>query len=862
MVVNPSLAVMSLLALVPVLPGSIPQAISQDAHWAGRILSASRTDPLYTRWETRVAQLSTPERYDRLADQFAADLRQLHPDIVDVRASATIRFFDDGSNFVFWNPSVTLRSGLSLEEQAAIALQLTEFVIAFRYEHEGSLFPTIPNYDAYGGVLLFLESEDEQGPQVRMVSYRILSRDPVAAEVSLDIRREEETESEVVGRVADGAFVALAPDQPDPAVEAARLVEVGKTQLDADNLPAARQSLEAALQIYRDLPDNEQEFWTLDQLVTVYDRLGEVSQADTALQRQADLAQMMQDPLKLQRIGSDFQCRAQWDTAVATYAKARDIYQRNRPDSYSVTDALTVDMELTILASTAQTLIRADRLPEAEATLQEAVALLDTVFEGPLENSGEDDIELDRQIRNFSEFFNTPFSSSNLYQMLQRVLIAQGKTDEALVAIEKGRTQALEELWAIKQPGTRLPAPTLQAIQAVAQSHDATLVTYSFNTFIDICEGESVAPELLTWVIPPTGEIRFHAQPIELSAIATDPDDLQNLVQDTRTTLGVRGLGVVSTALETRSPDPSQERPYLRSLHQLLIEPIANSLSTDPNDRVIFIPDFVLFMVPFPALQDENGSYLIERHTLLTAPSIQALALTEQSRQRSLDARSNPLIVGNPTYSTIQPIGQEPLQFPPLPGAEQEAIAIGNLLNTPPLIGDQATKKAILQQFAEASLLHFATHGLLEGITSAELPGAIAVAQSGDDLTPFVEIPGTGQKTAFSDNGLISTREILAFRLQAELVVLSACNTGGGELTGDGVTGLSRAFIAAGVPSVMVSLWSVPDAPTGEMMEIFYQEWLNGADKAQALRAAMLSTLEKYPDPINWAAFTLIGEAD
>jgi CHAT domain-containing protein len=299
----------------------------------------------------------------------------------------------------------------------------------------------------------------------------------------------------------------------------------------------------------------------------------------------------------------------------------------------------------------------------------------------------------------------------------------------------------------------------------------------------------------------------------------------------------------------------------LRSLHQLLIEPITATLSSDPSDRIIFIPDFVLFMVPFPALQAADGSYLVERHTPLTAPSIQALSLTAQSRQRSLPARSNPLVVGNPTYPPIR-LRDQQLNLEPLPWAEEEARHIAALLETEPLIGDAATKTAILQRFSEASIMHFATHGLLEGVTPFELPGAIAVAQSTGGQTEFIEFPHNQRQASFSDLGLIDTSEILLFRLQAELVVLSACNTGGGDLTGDGVNGLSRAFIAAGVPSVVVSLWSVPDAPTGQLMTIFYEEWLDGSDKATALRTAMLETMAAYPDPINWAAFTLIGEAD
>ncbi|WP_283812896.1 CHAT domain-containing protein [Leptothermofonsia sichuanensis] len=99
-------------------------------------------------------------------------------------------------------------------------------------------------------------------------------------------------------------------------------------------------------------------------------------------------------------------------------------------------------------------------------------------------------------------------------------------------------------------------------------------------------------------------------------------------------------------------------------------------------------------------------------------------------------------------------------------------------------------------------------------------------------------------------------------KLQAELVVLSACNTGQGRITGDGVVGLSRSFITVGVPSVLVSLWAVPDAPTAGLMTAFYKKLQQHPDKARALRQAMLATMKTHPQPKDWAAFTLIGEAE
>ena len=178
----------------------------------------------------------------------------------------------------------------------------------------------------------------------------------------------------------------------------------------------------------------------------------------------------------------------------------------------------------------------------------------------------------------------------------------------------------------------------------------------------------------------------------------------------------------------------------------------------------------------------------------------------------------------------------------PLPGAEAEARAIAPLLNTQAILGAEGTKAAVTQKMPQASIIHLATHGLLDDVSG--LGSAIALAPSG------------------TDNGWLTAEEILKMKLQADLVVLSACNTGEGRITGDGVIGLSRSLISAGVPSVIVSLWSVPDAPTAELMQSFYQNRQKNLNKAQALRQAMLTTMKTHPEPRDWAAFTLIGEAE
>lgn len=142
---------------------------------------------------------------------------------------------------------------------------------------------------------------------------------------------------------------------------------------------------------------------------------------------------------------------------------------------------------------------------------------------------------------------------------------------------------------------------------------------------------------------------------------------------------------------------------------------------------------------------------------------------------------------------------------------------------------------------------HLATHGLLDDFRGQGIPGAIALAPN-----------GTGER----NDGLLTANEILEMKLNAELAVLSACDTGRGRITGDGVIGLSRALMTAGVPSVIVSLWKVPDEPTALLMIEFYRNLQKNPNKAQALRQAMLTTKQLHPDPLDWSAFILLGRAE
>jgi CHAT domain-containing protein len=165
-----------------------------------------------------------------------------------------------------------------------------------------------------------------------------------------------------------------------------------------------------------------------------------------------------------------------------------------------------------------------------------------------------------------------------------------------------------------------------------------------------------------------------------------------------------------------------RQQPGLRKLHQLLIEPIADLLPRNPSARLVFIPQEALFLVPFVALQDANGNYLIENHTIVTAPAIQVLELTRKQRERQGNSRGqflpsptpnqqsapSTLIVGNPTMPSVSTApGEPPEPLPPLPESEKEAIAIAQLLGTQALTGNQATKASIPQTTASSTVSAF-----------------------------------------------------------------------------------------------------------------------------------------------------------
>ncbi len=456
-------------------------------------------------------------------------------------------------------------------------------------------------------------------------------------------------------------------------------------------------------------------------------------------------------------------------------------------------------------------------------------------------------VNLFRANQALAQTVNTQISP---YQKLQKNLIAQNPTEAALEISERGRTRALVDLLVKNIKGTTdnlAVPPSIERIKQVAKQQNATLVEYSIIT--DDFNAKSKRhreSELYIWVIKPTGEITFRNVDLK-PLLQKEKISLTDLITKSRDSMGVRSdgmKGIYQQKIEPKVDNRLNEN--LQKLHQLLIQPIAVSLPTQPDDKIIFIPQGSLFLVPFAALPDANGKYLIEKHTISTAPSIQVLDLLYQRQQqipvetRNFASLQN-LIVGNPTMPSIPPKpGEKPQQLSPLPGAEQEANEIARLFNTQALTGNVATETTVKQRMSQARIIHFATQANF-GFEGMSIPGELAFAPSSQD------------------DGWLKSEEIMNLNLNAELVVLSANDTALGRITADGVIGLSRSFFAAGVPSVIGSLWSPSDEKIVLLMTKFSENLSKKPDKAYALRQAMLATMKKYPNPFDWAGFTLIG---
>ena len=611
----------------------------------------------------------------------------------------------------------------------------------------------------------------------------------------------------------------------DSALLAMAEYGLAASQLLSGYIEEAKINLEKALSLAKEAHAN-------DVIGMSHYSLGLISLLENNLQEALDHWQIQYELLP---IGSSvtLESLAWLHASVGNYALACRLahgFLEVSKDSWSIFERISA------WATHGYVLSQAGDLAEAESSLKKAIA----IYESSWQQLTEDQLRISAR----------DLHSVN-YEVLQKTQLDLGKIEAALATSEMARAQAfLQQMTDRRVSSAHTTEPSreltrtinLDEIRALARRSNSTYLVY--DVLFDPSRlllgarfaglQENPGQSLSIWIVHPNGRISFQA--VDLQHEGLPP--LSTLIEKAR-----RGLRASSRGAESLLPTSSSTEilstEALRDLAEVLIDPVARFLPP-PEGRIVFIPRGNLFLTPFAALPFADGRPLIESYEISITPSLSVAKTLEDRRQRrSSDDGKQILVVGDPEI----PIHHRGL--PRLPGARREAVSVAEMLGSKPLLGPAATREAVVAKMQHASTVHLATHGLLEHGNERGLPGAFV-------LTP----DGTGE----IDDGLLTADRIANLDLQAELVVASACDSGSGRLTGDGVLGLSRAFLTSGAGTVVVSLWQIDDESTFHFMNDFYRYLKNHPGRvAAALRFAMLETRAKYPDPWFWAGFITMG---
>lgn len=403
----------------------------------------------------------------------------------------------------------------------------------------------------------------------------------------------------------------------------------------------------------------------------------------------------------------------------------------------------------------------------------------------------------------------TPGLAALQRSLLDTARAAAGSTERAATvsaSMEAPSDVVLDSLERIAP----LAAPDMRRL---ATEEDAIVAVYWQGT-----------DETLLWVLRPAQDVVMHT-------IAITGAELTRLVADA-------SAPPVATAV--RSPTPARTAPRRQSadvrararLFELLVAPFARAV---PHDgRLIIVPHGPLARLSFATLVDGRGRYLVERASVQYTPSLTALHQMRQTPRKPV-AAARAVVVGEPH---LPPALARDARLPPLPGARVEAAAVARILEGQGMLADvltgvHASEQAIRERLGRerpgrAAVVHLAAHGVISDAQPMASFIALAGAETGQD-----------------NDGMLTAAEVYGLHLDADLVVLSACRTADGPVTGDGISGLTRAFFAAGTRSVIASFWDLPDETSQYLLPEFYRAWRTAVtgDKPEALRRAQLRIL-------------------
>lgn len=503
-----------------------------------------------------------------------------------------------------------------------------------------------------------------------------------------------------------------------------------------------------------------------------------------------------------------------------------------------------------------------------------ARALLETLAEANVDiRQGVDPVLIERE-RAIQKALN-----SKAQEQVKLLTGAQGGAQAKAIAgeIDRLTTELQQVETEIRQTSPRYaaltqPQPlTLKEIQSQVLDEETLLLEYSLGL-----------PHSYLWVVSPTSITSY---------VLPRREEIEESARRVYDILNARNRWVKGeTTGQRRARLARADAQYAAAAGELsrkILAPVAKQLG---NKRLLIVGDGVLNYIPFAALPDPAGTKapLVVRHEIVSLPSASTLAVLRGEIRGRRPAAKTVAVLADPVFEEDDarvrsgrdsstravsqltqrtrrdlPPGMEQslaesgmrdagLEIPRLPGTRQEALKILSLVpqSESKQAFDFAASRATATggDLAQYRFIHFATHGFLNSL-HPELSGI---------MLSMVDEQGRGQ------DGFLRAKDIFNLKLPAEMVVLSACQTGlGKDIRGEGLVGLTRGFMYAGAPRVVVSLWSVSDAGTAELMTRFYRAMLrDGMRPAEALRAAQVSLLKekRWEQPFYWAAFTLQGE--
>ena len=451
-------------------------------------------------------------------------------------------------------------------------------------------------------------------------------------------------------------------------------------------------------------------------------------------------------------------------------------------------------------------------------------------------------------------------------RLLQQALTRQEQHAEALLVAEAARARAIELILVRQRRNAGRPAllpqrpvsvasAGLESIQQAAVRERTAILFYSIVN-------EST---IYAWVLPSSGSGPiFHSISLEVAKQSADINRLIKLLPTRSRRRGTLGRDLDEAAFAdsdddehalpegssggevgashptpirkmTREELSSEIDVLLRWLHTQLIEPLASEI--EQEEQLLIIPEGDLFRLPFAALRDAGGRYLIQRHAIRVSPSIGSVAALRSNDQLAGRITGNVLLVGDPCLNYL--VHQKTPC--PLPGARKEARAIQERLERMHQVatlieGEEATKDRVLAAMATSEIIHLAMHG------------------DGDSLY----LAGNSEA-----EGRLSLAEVQQLQLpSSRLVVMSACKTFRGALSKDGVLGITRAFLAAGAPTVVASIWPLHDDDTLFLATAFYDELCEGRSVASAMQQAVKRMIAEGHQVHAWAPFVVYGRDD